>query len=123
MKLNALAGFVVMFVLPMMPVAAWATEQSAASTSLLQAGERVTERLESLILQLPLIGVAIAIILGFYLLARWVGHWEQPFSRMRANRFIQNMVRQITQLVIVGIGILTALEILDATALVGAVLG
>ena len=96
---------------------------ATADNDLGQAGLRVLERWEALLLQLPLLGIALLIMLLFYLLSRWVGRWEQPFSRLWPNRFVQNMARQITQLVIFLVGVLMALEVMDATALVGAVLG
>lgn len=72
---------------------------------------------------LPLLGVALAILLVFWLLARLVGRWNWLFERLARNRFARDLLRQFVRTAIFLGGLLLALEILDATALVGAVLG
>jgi len=72
---------------------------------------------------IPLLLVAILVVAAFVLIARWVTASERPFRFVSKNIFLRDLARQIVRGGIVALGILLALEILDATALVGAVLG
>ncbi len=71
---------------------------------------------------LPLFGVALVVIIVFWLIARLVT-WGDLLFRWIDNGLVRDMVRQVTRVIIVGAGILIALELLNATALVGAALG
>lgn len=102
------------------------TTAQAATTAppqLAIAQERMTERLMSLIAYLPMIGVAAVVLLLFWLLSRWVGSWSWPFSKLSRNGFVQDLFRQLGRLVVMLFGVLVALDLLNATALLGAVLG
>lgn len=90
---------------------------------LVQAQDRLMDRFERFIEFLPMLGIALAIVLVFYLLARWVSRWTWPFNKLSKNGFLQDMLRQIAQLVIFLLGLLLALDLLDATAILGAVMG
>lgn len=85
--------------------------------------DKVKNRLLDLAALGPLLGVALIVFLLFWGLARWLGHRERIYARLTPNRFLQDLTRQILRAVILILGVLMALEILDATALVGAVLG
>jgi small conductance mechanosensitive channel len=71
---------------------------------------------------LPLLGVALVIVIVAWLIARlltggdWLFRWIQ-------SRFLRDLARHFTRIVLIGAGVLIALELLDATALVGAALG
>jgi len=102
------------------------TTAHAASTAPQQlevAQQRMTERLMSLIAYLPMIGVAAVVLLLFWLLSRWVGSWSWPFNKLSRNGFVQDLFRQLARLVVMLLGVLVALDLLNATALLGAVLG
>jgi small-conductance mechanosensitive channel len=71
----------------------------------------------------PLLVVALLVIAGFALLARMLGRSERLYAWITSNVFLRDLARQVVQGAVVILGILLALEILDATALVGAVLG
>lgn len=87
------------------------------------AAHRVSERLESWIAYLPVIPVAIVILLLAALLAWFVGKLSWPYDRFTKNPFLQDIIRRLTQSAVILAGILLALEVLDAMALVGGVLG
>lgn len=72
---------------------------------------------------LPLFAAAALVLLLTWWAAVWVGRWERPFRRLSANRFLSDLLRQLGRVAVLLVGVLLALEILDATALVGAVLG
>lgn len=85
--------------------------------------DQASDRLMMLISYLPLLIISLLVLAIFYLLSRWVGRRKILFSKFGHNRFARDLSRQAVQLVIFLFGVLVALEILDATALVGAVLG
>lgn len=93
------------------------------SVKILTASEQLWLRLNEWVAWLPMIGVALLVAGVFVLLARWAGGWQWLYTRLTTNSFLQNIYKQICQAIFVIIGILLALEILNATALVGAVLG
>lgn len=96
------------------------TEVSTRLETALSAG---VERLSALAGMLPLVGVALIVLIVSYLAARFVWAWESLYSRLIGNLFIRNLLRQLTGVVVFVCGILFALELLEATAIVGAVLG
>lgn len=87
------------------------------------AYDKVKNRLFDLLALGPLLGVALVVFVLFWALARWLGNRERLYQRLTPNRFLQDLIHQVVRAVILILGVLMALEILDATALVGAVLG
>lgn len=85
------------------------------SGKLAEVGDRALELL-------PLLGVALAVVLLFGLIARLLTGGDWLFRWIR-NRFVRDLTRHFTRIAILGAGVLVALELLDATALVGATLG
>jgi small-conductance mechanosensitive channel len=93
-------------------------------------GRRLAPLLESLWLRghqlidaLPLLMAALLIVL----LSLWFGRWlsERRFieRRVRHQPFILQLLRQAIRVAVFGIGLLVALDLLGATALLGALLG
>ena len=99
------------------------TEVRDLARRLRPARENIVEGLIDLAALLPLLGVALVVFLLFVLAARTLGRWDRPYERATPNQFLQNLLRQVVRAVVVLLGALLALEILNATALVGAVLG
>ncbi|MFG0246547.1 MAG: mechanosensitive ion channel domain-containing protein [Phycisphaerales bacterium JB052] len=87
------------------------------------AANRVSLRVESWIGYLPVIPIALLVVLIFALLAWLLGKLHWPFARFTRNPFLQDIVRKLAQTVVMLSGVLLALDILDAMALVGGVLG
>ena len=85
--------------------------------------DRFWSRVQDLLSLLPLLLVAATALLIFALLARAVSNWEAPFERLVANPFLRSLTRSVVAAGVFFVGLLIALEILDATALLGAVLG
>lgn len=81
------------------------------------------ERLQLLVSYLPLFGIALVVVVLFYGLSRFIGRLDRLWDRTTSNRFARDLFRQATQTAVLLVGVLIALELLDATALVGAVLG
>lgn len=89
---------------------------------LTQVGDRIMLRLQDLVSYAPLLLIALTVVLLFWFIARTVGNSKWLFKRID-NVLLRGLLANIVQTGIFLFGILVALEILDAMALVGAVLG
>jgi small-conductance mechanosensitive channel len=99
------------------------SETQEVSGRLAPALERMSERLTWLLKELPIIVMALA-VLGFFIwLARFLTRFDAPFALFSRKKLVQGIVKQIFSTILVLLGILAALEILDATEFVGAVVG
>lgn len=81
------------------------------------------ERLKQLVRGLPLLGVALLLVYVFHLAGRLLTTWHRPFRRLDRNPFLRDLLQRALHVAIVVAGILVALDLLGATALVGAVVG
>lgn len=90
---------------------------------LAMAVDSLRERLTGLVVAAPLFGVALGIVALFWLLGTMIGRWDALFRRLTANRFVADLARQLLRAALVLAGVLLALEVLDATAVVAAVAG
>lgn len=84
--------------------------------------ERLAELGDRALELLPLLGVAFVTVLVFWILARLLTKGDWLF-RWIDNGFLRDTARHLTRITVVAVGVLLALELLDATALVGATLG
>ena len=87
------------------------------------ATTRVSGRLAGFIDALPLVPVALVVLALAFTLAWLIGRWDWPFRRLSRNPFLGSIAQRLVQLAVGILGLLLALEILNATALVGGVLG
>lgn len=72
---------------------------------------------------LPLVVLALLVVLLFAWLARIVGGWERPYRRLSPSPFVRDLIRQGVRTGVLLVGVLLALEIVNATGLAAAVLG
>ena len=93
-------------------------------------GKRVSPALDALyakaeafLIHLPLVAVSGLVFFVFLLLGRTIAQWDWLFTRLSDNLFMQDLLKQVASFAFTLSGALIGLEILDATALVGAVLG
>jgi small-conductance mechanosensitive channel len=86
-------------------------------------GNQLVELFRSLLAGLPLFGVALAVFLLFWLAGRWIRHRQGLYRRFSPNVFIAELLGQITHLLFIVLGLVLALNLLDATALLGTILG
>lgn len=102
--------------------------------SAIEAESDVGERLEPVLRRLeraardlgarfPVLGVALLVMLGAVLLARLVRRPEWPYRWLASTALMQGILRQLASGAVLLAGLLLAIELLDATALVGALLG
>lgn len=99
------------------------TVETAFRRRLEPAGERLREKTTAFIRFVPTLGAGILVIGGSILLAVWLAGRSFPFDRVARNPFARSLLRQVTGASIVLMGVLLALDLMAATALVGAVLG
>jgi small conductance mechanosensitive channel len=72
---------------------------------------------------LPLLLAALAVVVLFGLFGAWLRRRQSLFRRINPNVFIASLIGQATQLIFVLLGLVVALVLLDATALLGTILG
>ena len=72
---------------------------------------------------LPLFVLALAVLLIFWLTGRWIAARQRLFRRISPNYFIATLLGQLVQLLFIVLGLVLALVLLDATALLGTILG
>lgn len=87
------------------------------------AFDRLVARGWEIVNWLPLLAVAALIITCFWLLGWLLGRWETPFRRVTRNPFLADLLRQVVRGALLIVGLVVALDVLDATTLVGTVLG
>ena len=85
--------------------------------------ERFTARLAQMVQYLPLLAVAVfaglAVAAGGWAFARW----ERPWLKLAPNAFIADIYRVILRLAFILAGVVVALDILNATAVLTGLLG
>ncbi|MCA9793518.1 MAG: mechanosensitive ion channel [Candidatus Eremiobacteraeota bacterium] len=97
--------------------------ETGVENRLTPAWTKLRQRAELLLTELPLVVIAAVVVGFFWLIARAVTGWDGLYARLSHNLFFQDLIRQVVYFAVLLVGVLVALEILDATALVGAVLG
>lgn len=85
--------------------------------------ERLQSRFEGFLAGIPIFLIALAIFLLFLFLARFYGRHPVFVRRLSPNPFLQQLLVQTIRIGITLLGLVLALEVLDATSLIGAVLG
>lgn len=90
---------------------------------LIQTRDRVLAQLFVFIAYLPFLIVALAVLLVAKWLARGLAGSERIMRRFSRNPFMRDLARQFVRIAVIGAGLLVALEVLDASTLVGSLLG
>lgn len=97
------------------------------STDVVQRLNPAFERFKARGLQLlsmtPILLVALGVFVAIVLSGFWFARRKQPWDRLSPNAFIADIYRQITRLLFVIAGLVVALDILNATALLSGILG
>lgn len=98
-------------------------EETALEERLVPAYERLQDRLLQGINYLPLLLVAVMI----WLLASFTGiliaRLQWPWNRLAPNAFIADLIRQLIRIFFLVVGVVLALDVLGATAVIGTLLG
>ena len=105
----------------------WVENDIRLDTSLSRQLQPTWDRLRDLglglVARLPLFGVGLVIVLLSVFVGRRLGEWGGPSWFRSDNPFLQALVGRFIQVAVVLFGVLVALDLLEATALVGAVAG
>ena len=105
----------------------WVENDITLDTSLSRRLQPTWDRLRELaygfVARLPLLAVGLLIVLAALVVGSWLGRWGGPSWIRFKNPFLQNLVGRAIQVAVVLAGLLVALDLLEATALVGAVAG
>lgn len=99
------------------------TETTDVVERLNPAVERFMERATQIIAFLPLALIALSVFVLIVLFGFWLARRHQPWDRLSPNAFIADIYRQITRLVFIIGGLVVALDIVNATALLSGILG
>jgi len=71
----------------------------------------------------PVLILALVIVGVFWWAARRVAQWKRPFAAVAPNGFIADLLGGLARIAIVALGVFLALSLLDATSIIGTVLG
>ncbi len=85
--------------------------------------ENLMGQARELISFLPLLIIAILVFLLFWLLASLIARCKSLYQTFTPNVFLQSLIRQTIKGAILFVGFIMMLEILDATALLGTIVG
>ncbi|HCP80058.1 MAG TPA: mechanosensitive ion channel protein MscS [Octadecabacter sp.] len=85
--------------------------------------DRFMNRIEQLLIQLPLALIALTVFLIIIWIGMGVARWKNPWNRLAPNAFIADLFRTIIRIAFVIAGIVIALDIMNATALLSTILG
>ena len=99
------------------------TETTDISERLNPAIERFRARIDQLIVFLPLALIAAAAFALVVIVGLAIARMRQPWERLAPNTFIAEIYRQLLRIAFVIFGIVIALDILNATALLSTILG
>ncbi|HSN69931.1 MAG TPA: mechanosensitive ion channel family protein [Steroidobacteraceae bacterium] len=93
-------------------------ERRLAATS-----QRIETRFRELVGSAPVLLLALGVVLLALFLARLIARATWLFGRLSDNWFVRDLLRQIAQLAVTVTGVVIALQLLDAGALLGSLLG
>eukprot|EP00903_Cladosiphon_okamuranus_P004167 g4165.t1 len=77
----------------------------------------------SFVTKLPLIGIALLVVVFSILLANFLHRRDHWLKKLKISSLTRVLIRRIVRITVIGFGVIAALEVLDATAVVGALLG
>lgn len=98
-------------------------EEADVASRLRPASRKFQEIGTDLLRALPVGLIALLVVVLFWFLGQWAGSRGAWLRRAGLSDLAVNLGLRVVRLLVIGIGLLIALEILDATAMVGALLG
>ena len=98
-------------------------ESTDVARRLNPVAERFRARTTQFVNYLPLLAIAVLAGAVVMLLGILLTRWDKPWDRIAPNAFIADIYRMVLRLVFVVAGVVTALDILNATAVLTGLLG
>ena len=92
-------------------------------TRVTPAVDRIRERWDTFVSQLPVLAIALIIVLLFAAASVLIGRWKTPALWMGINPLAWGFLSRLVRAILVAIGLVLAFDILGIGSLVGAVLG
>lgn len=99
------------------------TETTNIRRRLDPAIERFMGRVDQLVVQLPLVLIALTVFFAVLWAGLWVGRWRKPWDTLAPNAFIADLFRTLVRVVFLIAALVIALDIMNATALLSTILG
>lgn len=99
------------------------TETTDIVERLNPAVERFQARLDQLMILLPLAAIAAVVFAVIVFIGFRIARARRPWDRIAPNAFIADLYRQLVRIGFLVIGVVAALDILNATALLSTILG
>jgi len=99
------------------------TLSTSVADRLAPARERLVNRAKQGIAYLPLVAVALVAFAGVTWIGLFIARFRQPWERLAPNAFIAELYRTFVKLIAVVAGVIVALDILGASALLSTILG
>lgn len=99
------------------------TQQREVGDRLTVVQEKMVNQLNAFVSYLPLLITAFLVFLAFWFLAAFITRWDRLFERITPHAFLQSLLKQIIRGTVIFLGFVIMLEILDATALLGTIVG
>uniref|UniRef100_UPI0025FE2816 mechanosensitive ion channel family protein n=1 Tax=Sulfurovum sp. TaxID=1969726 RepID=UPI0025FE2816 len=96
---------------------------SNLSSRLEKTTQHIVNIAKELFDDLPIFLIALFVFVIFWLLGDWVSNRKGLYAYVTANKFIATLIGQIVHLLFIIIGLMIALMLLDAMALIGTILG
>ncbi|WP_345780966.1 mechanosensitive ion channel family protein [Prosthecobacter sp.] len=98
-------------------------EGVAVETRVAPSVARLEELARRAVQLAPVAAVALLIVIGFAGAAHLVGRWEAPLRWLRVKPLLRDLIQRLAASILFVLGLVLALDVLDATAIAGAVLG
>lgn len=99
------------------------TEVAAIDHQLAPVFNKLKEMGRTAIVKLPLFAVALLVIFVFWTIAKFIDRRGAWVDKLNSSSLACQLIKRIIRLAIIVVGFVIALEILDATSIVGAILG
>lgn len=84
---------------------------------------RLNERFQQIVQIIPLVAIALAVMVLFWLLGSALARASFVWKRIAPNSFLADLIATTVRLLVTVLGIVIALDLLGATTLLGAILG
>ncbi len=79
--------------------------------------------LKAIVAALPMLAIALMIVVAAWFLGRWLAQRKKFIRRVAPNLFIADLLSKLGWFIVTMIGVIVALSLLDATSIIGTVLG